>query len=40
MKFYWFIFADGYRTCCRGLDRVELKHEVLKHGKLMSKVPA
>lgn len=40
MKFYWFTFADGYKTCCRGFDRVELKHEVLKHGKLVSKVPA
>lgn len=38
MRFYWFIFADGYRTCCAGLDRVEMQHLVNAHGKLVKKV--
>ena len=38
--FYWFTFEDGYAVCTRGFNRVELKHEVLKHGKLVSKVRA
>lgn len=33
--FYWFTFEDGYRTCCRGFDEIEMAHEVLKHGKLI-----
>lgn len=38
--FYWFEFEDGYRTCTRGFDRVEMKREVMKHGRLISKTPA
>ena len=35
--FYWFTFADGYRVCTRGFNRIEMKHEMLKHGKLIKK---
>lgn len=35
--FYKFTFADGYIAYARGFDRVEMKHEVLKHGKLIKK---
>lgn len=38
--FYWFTFADGYRVCTRGFDRVELQHEEGKHGKLVQMVAA
>ena len=38
--FYWFTFADGYRVCTRGFDRIEKKHEEMKHGKIISKVKA
>lgn len=38
--FYWFTFADGWRECTRGYDRVELRNMTLKHGKIVSKVPA
>lgn len=38
--FYWFTFEDGYSTCVKGFSRIELKHEVIKHGKLISKVRA
>lgn len=38
--FYWFTFADGYRCCCRGFDRVEMSWAVREHGKLVSKVKA
>lgn len=37
MKYYWFTFADGYRCCCRGLSKQELKIEQMKHGKLVKK---
>ena len=40
MKFYWFTFADGYRECRRGYDRVEKAAAVRAHGKIISKVPA
>jgi hypothetical protein len=36
-KVYRFTFADGYFCICRGMDRVEMSHEVAKHGKLISK---
>lgn len=39
MKFYWWTFADGYRTCCAGFDRVEMMHEVERHGELVCKEP-
>ena len=34
---YWFIFADGYQVCARGLDRAELAYEVAKHGAIIRK---
>jgi hypothetical protein len=37
-KWYWFTFEDGYRCCVRGFSKIELSHEVAKHGKLISKV--
>ena len=36
-KYYWFTFADGYRTCCRGFSKQELAVEERKHGKLIEK---
>ena len=39
-KYYWFTFEDGYSTCTRGFDRIEMQHMVLKHGRLISKVLA
>ena len=38
--FYWFTFEDGYSTCTRGFDRIEMQHMVLKHGKLVNKTQA
>lgn len=38
--FYWFTFADGFRKCCAGYSKVEMQHEVLRHGKLINKVRA
>lgn len=38
--FYWFTFADGYRVCTRGFSRNELIREEIKHGKIVSKIPA
>jgi hypothetical protein len=35
--FYWFTFEDGYSTCTRGFDRIEMQHMILKHGKLVNK---
>ena len=37
MKYYWFEFEDGYKCCCRGFDKQELKVEIRAHGKLISK---
>ena len=31
-----YVFEDGYRCQCRGMDKIELAHEELKHGKLIS----
>lgn len=36
-KYFKFKFADGYVTICAGMDRIELKYETIKHGKLISK---
>lgn len=36
-KWYWFLFADGYRVCVRGMSAQERKIEESKHGKLISK---
>ena len=38
--FYRFTFTDGYTCYARGMNRNELKHEELKHGKLISKTMA
>ena len=40
IMFYWFTFADGYRVCTRGFDRIERMHAELAHGKIVSKVKA
>lgn len=37
---YCFTFADGYYCFCNGMSKVELSHEIRKHGKLISKVRA
>lgn len=34
---YKFEFADGYYCFTKGLDRIEMSHMVVKHGKLISK---
>ena len=36
--YYKFTFEDGYTCYAKGFDKVELKHETIKHGKLISKV--
>lgn len=38
MKFYQYTFADGYKVCTRGFSAQEMRVEVRKHGKLISKV--
>ena len=38
MMYYWFIFADGYRCCVKGMSKQELSVEERKHGKLVEKV--
>lgn len=40
MKFYWFIFADGYRECTRGYSKTERAHAERAHGKIVRKVLA
>lgn len=35
----WFTFADGYSAWFAGLSAAEEKHEVRKHGKLISYQP-
>lgn len=32
-----FVFADGYVCFVRGFSALELKHEIRKHGKVISK---
>ena len=34
--FKWYKFADGYQCCVKGLSKMELKREEIKHGKLVS----
>jgi hypothetical protein len=34
---YQFTFKDGYVSICRGYDKVEMMHEVRKHGKVIEK---
>lgn len=38
--FYWFTFTDGYSVCVKGFSKQEMRVEVAKHGKLVSKFPA
>ena len=38
-QWYRFVFEDGYQVITRGFDRVEMKWEILKHGKLVDKIP-
>ena len=38
--FYWFTFEDGYSVCAKGFSKLEMAHEVRKHGKMVSKVRA
>ena len=40
MKYYWFVFADGYRVLARGFSKQELRVEENKHGKLLRKAEA
>lgn len=40
MKYYWFIFADGYSVCAKGFSKQKLRVEENKHGKLLRKVKA
>lgn len=40
MKYYWFIFEDGYKCCVRGFSKRELAVEESKHGKLVERRPA
>lgn len=37
---YRFEFEDGNVQICRGMSRLELKVEIRKHGKLISKTIA
>ena len=39
-KWYWYVFADGYRVCVRGMSAHEKKVEESEHGKLISKTLA
>ena len=39
-KFYWFVFADGYSTCCAGLSGQERRALEREHGKLAERKPA
>lgn len=40
MKFWKFIFEDGYYCICAGFSKQELTVEERKHGKLLRKVGA
>lgn len=39
-KWYWFIFADGYRVCAMGMSDQERRVHENKHGKLVLKKDA
>ena len=36
-KWYWFVFADGYKCCCMGMSKQEKAVEERAHGKLLYK---
>ena len=37
IMYYWFTFEDGYSVCVRGFSKQEMRVEIRKHGKLVSK---
>lgn len=39
MKAGWYTFADGHKMWAHGFSRLELKREVIKHGKLIDYQP-
>ena len=34
---YWFVFEDGFCACVKGYSKIELRHEIKKHGKVVNK---
>ena len=38
--FFKYTFADGYEVVCMGFDKVELQHEIARHGKVVKKEQA
>ena len=39
-NWYVYTFEDGYAVTCMGMSKLELSHEIIKHGKLISKTIA
>lgn len=37
--YYWYTFADGYRTCAPALSQNDLYNMMLEHGVLVRKFP-
>ena len=35
--FYWYVFEDGFCACVKGYSKIELRHEIKKHGKVVNK---
>jgi len=40
MKFFWYIFADGYKVRVSGFTTHELALTIFKHGNLVKTIPA
>lgn len=40
VKYYWFVFADGYAIAVRGLSAQERRVLEVQHGKLQRKTLA
>jgi len=40
IKSGYYTFADGYTCWCNGYSKLEMRNEVMKHGKLISFKPA
>lgn len=36
-KWFWFVFKDGYRCCCMGMSKQEMRVEEAKHGAFVYK---
>lgn len=36
-KWFWFVFKDGYRCCCMGMSKQEMRAEEAKHGAFVYK---